>query len=68
MVAEPNPMNFQTRLFCGAFASLLVPTILWASISATDAINRHLAYVACLESINLDGIANPSKVCQAREH
>jgi hypothetical protein len=61
-------MNIQTRLFCGAFASLLVPTILWASVSATDAINRHLSYVSCLESLDLDGIASPSKVCHDREH
>ena len=47
---------------------MLVPTILWASVSAADAINRHLGYVACLESLDLDGIASPAKVCQEREH
>lgn len=60
-------MNFKIRLFCCALANLLMPTILWASISATDAINRHLSYVACLESLDTDGIANPAKVCHDRE-
>lgn len=59
-----NRTPYLVSIVCGL---MLVPTILWASISATDAINRHLAYVACLESINLDGIASPSKVCQERE-
>jgi hypothetical protein len=60
-------MNFQTRLICGAFASLLVPTTLWASVNLTNAIDQHLAYVACLESINLDGIGSQAKVCRDKQ-
>lgn len=61
-------MNRTPYFVCIVVSVISVPTILWASISATNAINRHLAYVACLESLDLDGIANPSKVCQEREH
>jgi hypothetical protein len=60
-------MNRTTYLASIACALISVPTILWGTLSATDAINHHLAYVACLESINLDGIGNPSQICQAKQ-
>ena len=59
-----NRTHYLASVVCGL---ALVPTILWASISATDAINRHLAYVACLESINLDGISSQAKVCRDKQ-
>ena len=65
--ALPDPVNFQTRLFCGAFASLLIPATMWASLSLTNAIDQHLAYVACLESINLDGISSQAKICRDKQ-
>ena len=56
-------MQSNVRVLSILIGALSVPLSLWAGVSAINAIDAHLAYVACLESINLDGIDDPAKVC-----
>jgi len=61
-------MQPRIRVVSILIGALSVPLSLWAGISATNAISAHSAYVSCLESINLDGIDSPAKVCRDRKH
>lgn len=56
-------MQSNVRVLSILIGALSVPLSLFATLSATNAISAHLAYVACLESINLGGIDDPAKVC-----
>jgi hypothetical protein len=60
-------MQPKIRVLSILIGTLSVPLSLFATLSATDAINAHLAYVACLESINLDGIGNQSEICRDKQ-
>lgn len=59
-------MQSNVRVLSILIGALSVPLSLFATLSATNAIDAHLAYVACLESINLDGIGSQAKVCAKR--
>lgn len=59
-------MNPRIRVLSILIGTLSVPLSLFATLSATNAVSAHLAYVACLESINLDGIGSQAEICAKR--
>jgi hypothetical protein len=65
-IMEDKLMHPKLRVLSILIGTLSVPLSLFATLSVTNAIDAHLAYVACLESINLDGIGSQAEICAKR--
>ena len=60
-------MNRATILGCVVVANLATLAVAYGTVRVSYAIERNLAYQACIESRTLEQLPNPAQICRDRE-